>query len=162
MIAITRAPADLVVAMSDGIHIRFSGVLLEAVPRYVAGRAGEPGIHVHLSGVRGEESRARDIRYLQERDAWAGRRKTAGSESAGPPPTMPGVAIHERLTTRVTDDLGTEYTRAGGQVAGDGTEWDATWVITPAPPSKARKLRFDFSVDGVPTGKSCELDLQTD
>lgn len=161
MIAVTRAPADLVVAISDGIHIRFAGVLLEEVPRYVAGRAGEPGIHVHLSGVRGEETRARDVQYLQERDVWAGQRQTAGSNSTEPPPTMPGVTVHERITTRVTDDLGTEYTRTGGQVAGDGTEWDATWIFTPAPPSEARRLRFEFSVDEAATGKSCELDLQT-
>ncbi|GAB3555872.1 hypothetical protein GCM10027404_33320 [Arthrobacter tumbae] len=122
MTVITRAPTDLVVAMSDGIHIRFAGVLLKSVPPYVGDRAGKPGIH---------------------------------------PPTMPGVTVHEQLTTKVTDDLGTEYARTGGQVAGDGTEWDATWVFTPAPPSEARRLRFEFSVDGVPTGKSCELDLQT-
>jgi hypothetical protein len=41
---------------------------------------------------------------------------------------MPGIAVFERITTHLTDDIGTEYRQAGGKAAGDGTEWDAVWV----------------------------------
>ena len=44
-------------------------------------------------------------------------------------------------------------------MAGGGTEWDARWVYTPVPPAEARTLRLEFSVDGEPTGKYCELSL---
>lgn len=72
---------------------------------------------------------------------------------------MPGVAVFERLTTVVSDDLGTEFQWSGGQVAGRGTEWEAHWIYTPAPPAEARTLRFEFSIDGQPPGRFCELKL---
>ncbi|MFJ6279855.1 hypothetical protein [Arthrobacter subterraneus] len=66
MIAITYAPSDLVVAISDGIAIRFGGVELQDVPNYVGAKAGEPSIHFHLSGVRGMETATRDAQFRRE------------------------------------------------------------------------------------------------
>jgi hypothetical protein len=159
MMALTYAPHDLVVGTSDGIDVRFAGVELKDAPRYVGISAGQPGIHVYLSGVRGDETMSRDVRLERERQEWLERCEAAGSDQAGNPPPMPGIAVLERLTAVVSDDVGTKYRRAGGQAAGSGTEWDARWIYTPAPPAKARALRFEFSVDGEPTGKYCELNL---
>lgn len=146
--AITHAPLDLVVAISDGIAIRFGGVELQDVPNYAGATAGEPSIPFHLSVVRGMETATRDAQFLRELEEWSDRRKAAASDSPERPPVMPGVPVFERLTTSVTDDVGTEYRQAGGKVAGFNTEWDATWVYTPAPPPKARTLRFEFSIEG--------------
>jgi hypothetical protein len=159
MMALTYAPHDLVVGTSDGIDVRFAGVEFEDAPRYVGISAGQPGIHVCLSGVRGDETMSRDVRLERERQEWAERFKAAGSDQTEKPPPMPGVAVFERLTGVLSDDVGTEYRRAGGQAAGSGTDWDARWIYTPAPPAEARTLRFEFSVDGEPTGKYCELNL---
>ncbi len=159
MNAITYAPQDLVVATCDNIDIRFAGVTFENAPSTVGIGAGEPGIQLYLNGVRGQETMDRDSQFQQDLQEWAERRKTAGPDSNENLSKMPGVVVFERITTQVTDDLGTEYRRAGGQVAGGGTEWDATWFYLPAPPLNARSLRFDFSVDGQSTGKHCEVSL---
>lgn len=101
----------------------------------------------------------RDVLFERDRDEWAERRKAAGADTTENPPAMPGVAVFEQLAIVVSDDIGTEYQWSGGQVAGGGTEWEAHWIYTPTPPIGARALRFEFSVDGKPTGQHCELDL---
>lgn len=160
MTALRHAPSGLVIGTSDGIDVRFAGVELKESPGHVGGsNARKPGIHLFLSGVRGEETMSRDVRFERDRYEWAQRRKAAGADLTENAPPMPGVAVFERLTTTVSDDLGTEYRWSGGQVAGGGTEWEANWVYTPVPPVEARTLRFEFSVDGKPTGQHCELDL---
>jgi hypothetical protein len=159
MVALTHAPHDLVVGTSDGIDVRFAGVEFADAPSYVGLDAGKPGVHVLLSGVRGEETMSRDVRFEREREEWWKRRKTAGADQSENPPPMPGVPVFEKLNAVLTDDVGTEYRRSGGQAAGGGTEWEARWVYTPAPPAEARALRLEFSVDGEPIGKYCELSL---
>jgi hypothetical protein len=159
MSALTHAPHDLVVGTSDGIDVRFAGIEFENSPSYAGSSAGKPGIHVHLNGVRGEETMSRDMRFEREREEWWKRRKAAGSDQSENPPPMPGVPVFERLTAVLSDDLGTEYRWSGGQVAGGGREWDARWVYTPVPPAEARTLRLEFSVDEEVTGKYCELSL---
>lgn len=159
MVALTHAPLDLVVGTSDGIDVRFAGVEFKDVPGNVGVSAGGPGIHVCLSGVRGEETMSRDARFEREHEAWWQRRNTAGSGQAQKPPSMPSVPVFERLNAVVSDDLGTEYRWSGGQAAGRGTEWEARWVYAPDPPAEARRLRLEFSVDGNRTGKFCELSL---
>ncbi|MCC9196421.1 hypothetical protein QNO08_10635 [Arthrobacter sp. zg-Y820] len=159
MIALTHAPHDLVVGTSDGIDVRFAGVEFKDAPDFVGVSAGEPGIHVHLSGVRGKETMSRDGRFNRGLEEWWKRREAAGSDRSENPPPMPGVAVFEGITTVVSDDIGTEYRRSGGQTAGSGMEWDALWVYTPAPPAEARTLRLEFSVGGELTGKYCEFSL---
>lgn len=159
MTPLTHAPSNLEVATIGAIAIRFGGVELLDVPNYVGAKTGEPSIHFHLSGVRGTETAMRDAQFRRELEEWSVRRKAAAADSPERPPIMPGVLVFEQLTTTVTDNLGTEYGRVGGRVAGFDTEWDATWVYTPAPPPKARTLRFEFSIDGESTGQYCELDL---
>jgi hypothetical protein len=97
--------------------------------------------------------------FERDRDEWAKRRRAAAVGKGENAPTMPGVAVFERLTTVVSDDIGTKYQWSGGQVAGGGTEWEAHWIYTPTPPAEVRTLRFEFSVDGKLTGKYCELNL---
>lgn len=156
---ITDAPQDLVVATCDTIDIRFAGVGFENAPSSVGRGAGTPSIRFHLSGVRGQETMTRDNQFQRDLEEWAVRRKADGPDSDVPPSKMPGVIVFERITTRITDDVGTEYRCAGGRVAGGGTEWDATWFFQPAPPPGARALRFEFSVAGESTGKHCEVTL---
>lgn len=160
MNAVTSAPLDLIVANSDGVDIRFAGIDLDTAPVHVSDGAGDPSIHLHLSGVRCSETQRRDNQFLQDRQAWSDRRKARSLErSDEDPPQMPGVAVFDQIGIQLTDDLGTEYRRAGGKVAGDGTEWDALWVYVPSPPQNARTLRIEFSVDGHSTRKHCELSL---
>lgn len=157
MIALTHAPHDLVVGTSDGIDVRFAGVEFKDAPDYVGTSAGKPGIHVHFSAVRGEETIPRDVRFEREPKEWRKQRKAAGSDRSENPPPMPSVAVFEGLATVVSDDIGTEYRRSGCQAAGGGTEWDALWVYTPAPPAEAQTLRLEFSVGGELTGEYCEF-----
>lgn len=159
MIALTHAPHDLVVGTSDGIDVRFAGVEFKDAPNYAGASAGKPSIHVYFSGVRGEETMSRDIRYERELEEWWKQRKAAGSERSEDPPQMPGVAVFEELTTVVSDDIGTEYQWSGGKAAGTRMEWDAIWVYTPAPPAEAQMLRLEFSVGGELTGEYCEFSL---
>ena len=159
MNAITNAPQDLVIATCDTIDIRFAGVRFENAPNSVGRGAGQPSIRFHLTGVRGQETMSRDNQFQRDLEEWAARRKTEGPDSVAPLSKMPGVVVFERITTQITDDVGTEYRWAGGRVAGGGTEWDATWFFQPAPPLGARTLRFEFSVDGEATGKHCEVSL---
>ena len=159
MMAVTHAPSDLVVATSDGIEIRFGGVVLETAPPFVGLHAGEPGIHVQLTGVRGPETQRRDSQLDRQRQAWVERRQSAGPGSAGPPPDMPGVSVLERVAAQLSDDAGTLYRRAGGSMAGDGMDWEALWVFVPEPPPAATALRLDFTVDGKPTGRHCTVAL---
>lgn len=159
MNAITNAPQDLVIATCDTIDIRFAGVRFEIAPSIVGIGAGNPSIRLDLNGVSGQETIARDHQFQRELGEWADRRKADATDNNAPLSKMPGVVVFERITVQVTDDLGTGYRRAGGQVAGGGTEWDATWFYQPAPPPGARTLRFEFSVDGEPSGKHCEISL---
>lgn len=159
MMAVTHAPSDLVVAVSDGIDIRFAGVALETAPPYVGLHAGEPGIHVQVTGVRGPETQRRDARLGRQRQAWVDQRQVAESGSAGAPPEMPGVSVLQRVAAQLSDDAGTVYRRAGGSMAGDGMDWEAVWVFVPEPPPAATTLRLDFTVDGDATGKHCTVDL---
>ncbi|MEC5201081.1 hypothetical protein RCH21_003337 [Arthrobacter sp. PL16] len=159
MKALTHAPHDLVVATIDNIDVCFSGAELGAAPGFVGLNAGEPSLHLNLSAVRGAETATKDAQFLQQREDWAARLRAEGRDGVGHPPLMPGVALYKRITVQVSDDLGTEYERAGGQVAGDGTEWQALWVYIPAPPDNAQTLRLRFEVDDKQTGKHCELSL---
>ncbi len=160
MKALTYAPPDLVVAAIDGIDVRFSGAVRGTAPGFVGMGAGEPGIHLSLSAVRNSETSARDTRFLREREDWATHRAALLPEATEDPPAMPGVALFERITARLTDDLGTEYRWAGGKVAGDGTEWKSMWVYVPAPPQAAQTVRIEFRLDGEPTGRHCELTMR--
>lgn len=72
MKVLTHAPADLVIGTSDGVDVRFAGVQLKDTPGDLGGAtARRAGIHLFLSGVRGEETMSRDV--LFERDAMSGR-----------------------------------------------------------------------------------------
>lgn len=159
MMAVTYAPSDLVVAVSDGIDIRFAGVALGTAPPYVGLHAGEPGIHVQIHGVRGPETMRRDAQLGRQRLAWVEQRQATGPASAGLPPDLPGLSVLQRVAVQLSDDAGTEYLRAGGSMAGDGMDWEALWVYVPEPPPGATMLRFDFTVDGNPTGRHCMVAL---
>jgi hypothetical protein len=56
--------------------------------------------------------------------------------------------------------LGTGYRCVKDQMAGDGTNWEASWLYLPGPPDAARILSIRFTMDGVPTGKECEVLLR--
>jgi len=135
MPTIISAPAHLVIGTSDGVRVRFAGLETGVAYSPAVGQSyGGEGLLVELAGVRGPETQVRDARFLAERDDWARRRKEDGPEAAGPPPVMPGVTVLERIGVLVTDDVGTVYELASRQVAGDGTEWEARMIYSPAVP----------------------------
>jgi hypothetical protein len=160
MTTIVSAPGDLIVATSDGIDVRFVGIEINAdfspSPGYPRGGRG---VLIRLEGVRGLETQRRDYEFLDAREVWADRLKGQERDAAADPPTMPGVHVLDRVQAMVTDDVGTMYQLAAGQVAGDGTEWDASWVYAPAPPPAAQILRLRFMLDSDLTGKECEVRL---
>jgi hypothetical protein len=160
MMTIVSAPADLVVAESDGIAVRFAGVeLTRKRPNHVAAVQGEPGIRVNLEGVRSHETVGRDQSFVEARLRWVERRKEHGAETAGDGPIMPGVLALEPIRVVISDDAGTEYHSASGRVAGDGTEWAASWSFVPEPPKNVRTLSLDFTLHGESTGKRCRVEL---
>jgi len=160
MTTIVYAPGDLIVATSDGIDVRFVGIEINAeFPSSPAYPRGGTGVLIRLEGVRGLETQRRDYQFLDAREAWADRLKGRGREAAGDPPTMPGVHVLERVKAIVTDDVDTQYQLAAGQVAGDGTEWDASWGYAPTSPPSAGILRILFMLDSELKGKECEVRL---
>jgi len=157
---IISAPSDLVIANSDGINVRFAGINLDRAPGYVGERAGEQSLHLHLNGIRGTETQLRDSQFLRDLQDWSERDKDLevfGQEVH--PPQMPGIAVFDQIGIQLTDDVGTGYRRTGGKMAGSGTEWDALWIYTPAPPPNAQTLQIEFVVVGQTTGKHCILSL---
>lgn len=160
MPTIVSAPANLIIGTSDGVPVRFAGLETGVAYSPAVGQPhGTGGLLVDLVGVRGPETQSRDARFLAERDDWARRRKEDGPEAAGPPPVMPGVTVLESVDVLVTDDVGTVYELASRQVAGDGTEWEARMIYSPAVPTPARIVTLQFTIAGEPTGTLCELRL---
>lgn len=161
MASIVSAPGDLVIAASDGIDIRFAGIRVDIdLPPHIDSPSSGRGIRISLEGVRGSETRQRDVRFEAARLAWVEGRKAHESGGAEDPPRMPGALVLDRVGVRVTDDIGTQYRWAGGQVAGDGTDWEASWFHSPTPPEAAQTLHLSFTLDGQPTGKECRVRLQ--
>ena len=161
MTSIVSAPADLVVATSDDIKVRFAGIDLAAdVPAHVQAPPGALGVRVMVSGFRGPKTVDRDNEYHAARLAWYQRRKSGESDSKESVPTMPGVLVLDRVKALLRDDLGTEYRSVAGQIGGDGTEWEGSWTYLPQPPEAARALWLEFTLDGEPTGKDCEFRIQ--
>ncbi|RAM37212.1 hypothetical protein [Arthrobacter globiformis] len=160
MTTVVSAPGDLVVATSDGIDVRFAGMeLTESLPAGVKARPGERGIKVRLEGVQGPETQQRDHQFTEAIVDWVEQREKRGAESAGQPPTMPGVLVLEPVQLRISDDFGTEYECVAGQIAGDGTEWSASWMYLPEPPKHVRSINLVFTLHGAPTGKDCQIRL---
>lgn len=158
---IISAPLDLIVAIHQGIAIRFAGLSLTSdLPpsRYAA--EGGTSFEFHLCGVINDETQRLDSQFHDALETWALIVQEQGDEQAGPAPQMPGNAVLEPVKANITDDLGTSYTCIGGRVAGTGTDWDASWVYSPAPPAAARRLVLAFTINGTSTGHTCVLDLQ--
>ena len=155
--SIVSAPADLVIATSDGIDVRFTGIDLAAE---LSAHAQEPpgghGVRVSLAAVRGAETMRRDEQFRVARLAWA-QREDGGRRGKEPAPLMPGFSVLDRVGAVLADEAGTEYRLVAGQAAGDGTEWESAWEFVPQPPAAAGILRLQFTLDGAPTGKTCEV-----
>lgn len=90
---------------------------------------------------------------------WADLRNRDGAEAAGDAPVMPGQIVLGPVGAVISDDVGTTYRMSAGQVAGSGSEWEATWVYLPEPPKTARILTLEFTLDDEPTGKTCQIQL---
>ena len=158
--SIVSAPADLVIATSDGIDVHFAGIDLDAS---LSAQAQEPpggnGVRISLAAVRGEETMRRDGQFQAARLAWAQRRQDQVTEEE-PVPLMPGFSVLDRVGVVLSDELGTEYRLVAGQAAGDGTEWESAWEFVPQPSEVSGTLRLQFTLDGAPTGKTCEVWVQ--
>lgn len=160
MMTIISAPGDLIVATKDGVDVRFAGVeSIADAPFSATEWLGKQGIRLHLEGIRSPETQRRDEHHVKEISQWANLRERDGAEAAGDAPAMPGQLVLGPVGADISDDLGTIYRWSAGQVAGSGTDWDATWVYLPEPPAAARFLRIEFTLDGEPTGKTCKVQL---
>ncbi|MGX5358231.1 hypothetical protein [Kocuria sp. KH4] len=156
---IVSAPADLVIATSDGIAVRFAEIDLAAeLSAHAQEPPGVQGVRVSLAAVRGAEIMRRDGQFQDARLAWAQRRQDQAAEEE-PVPLMPGFAVLDRVGVVLTDEAGTEYRLVAGQAAGDGTEWEAAWEFVPQPPEAAGILRLQFILDGTPTGQTCAVQI---
>lgn len=161
MSSIVSAPADLVVATSDDIEVRFAGLDLAAdLPAHVQAAPARLGVRVMVSGVRGPETMGRDNKFKAARLAWYQRRKGGDSAPEEAVSAMPGVLVLDRVAALLRDELGTEYRSVAGQIGGDGTEWEGSWTYLPQPPEAARTLWLEFTLDGEPTGKNCEIRIK--
>ena len=158
---IVSAPMDLIVAIHQGVAIRFAGLSLTSdLPpsRYAA--EGGTGFEFHLCGVINDVTRRLDSQFHDAMESWALVGQEQGEELAAPAPQMPGNAVLEPVKANITDDLGTRYTCLGGRIAGTGTEWDATWIYHPKPPRAAQRLVLAFTINGISTGHTCVIDPQ--
>ncbi|MGL3806133.1 hypothetical protein ACSYDW_08560 [Paeniglutamicibacter sp. R2-26] len=159
MMTVVSAPGDLVVATNDGVEVRFAGIeSIAQVPVVSAEWLGRKGIRLYFQGIRSHETRQRDFRHEEQMVQWVNLRKRDGEE-AGDPPVMPGQLVLGPVGAVISDDVGTTYQMSTGQVAGNATEWEATWVYLPEPPETARILTLEFTLDGEPTGKACQVRL---
>ncbi|MHC5560912.1 hypothetical protein [Kocuria sp. U4B] len=155
--SIVSAPADLVIATSDGIDVRFTGIDLAAsLSPHAQEPPGGHGVRIGLAAVRGAETMRRDGQFQAARLAWAQRRQDQMAEEE-PVPLMPGFSVLDRVGVVLNDELGTEYRLVAGQAGGDGTEWESAWEFVPQPPKVAGILRLQFTLDGASTGKTCEV-----
>lgn len=160
MMTVVSAPGDLVVATNDGVGVRFVGVESIAEASVVSAEwLGRKGIRLYLQGIRSHETRQRDFRYEEQMEQWGSLGNRDGAEAAGDPPVMPGQLVLGPVGAVISDDVGTTYQMSTGQVAGSGTEWEATWVYISEPPQAARLLTLEFTLDDVPTGKACQIRL---
>ncbi len=160
MMTIVAAPADLVVATSDGVDVRFAGIDSIADAPIVSGETlGREGLRIYFQGIRSHETWQRDVRYEEQLVQWADLRNREGAEAAGDAPSMPGQLVLGPVGAVISDDVGTTYRLSAGQVAGSATGWESTWVYLPEPPKTARLLKLEFTLDDEPTGKTCQVRL---
>ncbi|KNC20470.1 hypothetical protein AC792_00510 [Arthrobacter sp. RIT-PI-e] len=159
MMRLIHAPGDPVIATVDGISVRFAGIeLLEPSGSSTVGPLNLM-MCLYLSAVRGSETALRDARFrLKQQQRWE--QVHAGEQDPFGFPWWPVESIYDRITTKLSDDLGTRYERAGGQVGGEGREWEMVLRYTTIPPLEARTLHVEFSVDGVSTGRTCKIALE--
>ncbi|WJZ68408.1 hypothetical protein [Kocuria rosea] len=102
----------------------------------------------------------RDGQFYDARRAWAHRHGDVAPEGEESVPIMPGLDVLDRAGEVLSDELGTECHPVAGQVAGDGTEWESAWEFVPQALEAAGALRLQFTLDGTPAGKICEVRVQ--
>ena len=158
MTTIVSAPGNLIIATGDGLQVQFGGVEIPVeVPAGARSGPGEQGIKVNLQVVRCLETQRRDQAFDTEMELWGTLLAAQGREAVGPPPSMSGAVALNAVRIEIFDDAGDTYRYVAGQVAGTGTEWDGSFIYVPAPPPNIRHLNLEFSLNGVPTGKSCRI-----
>jgi hypothetical protein len=69
------------------------------------------------------------------------------AERGSPPPQWPAERFGA-IALALSDDRGTPYRLASGQLGGMGTEWTARWLFRPTPPVTAHRLTLDFTSPG--------------
>lgn len=160
MTTIIWAPGDLIIASNEGVDVRLAGVdITQDIPFYLDQVPGECGIRVNLAGVTSRETMELGAAYIQALEAWHEEIKARGQESVGRPPVMPGDVVLSAVKPVITDNHDTDYRLVADRVAGSGSEWDASWVFVPEPPSGVNHLTIEFTVNDEPTGKSCRVQL---
>ncbi|WP_349931509.1 hypothetical protein ABNP34_05760 [Glutamicibacter mishrai] len=157
---IVSAPMDLVIATHRGVDFRFEGLNLTTdfpYSRYVTG--GSAGFEFHLRGIANDETRRLESKFYEALESWDASAQEHGAPPTDPAPQMPSNDFLAPIKANITDDAGTTYICIGGQTGGTGTEWDATWIYYPAPPSEAGTLTLEFTISGIPTAHSCVIEL---
>ncbi|QIV88173.1 hypothetical protein [Glutamicibacter mishrai] len=151
---------DLVIATHRGVDFRFEGLNLTTdfpYSRYVTG--GSAGFEFHLRGIANDETRRLESKFYEALESWDASAQEHGAPPTDPAPQMPSNDFLAPIKANITDDAGTTYICIGGRTGGTGTEWDATWIYYPAPPSEAGTLTLEFTISGIPTAHSCVIEL---
>lgn len=152
---------DLVIATHLGIDICFAGINLNSDhPHSGHALAGSTGMELNLRAVVNDETRRLDSQFYTALESWGANAEKNGADRSLPAPQMPSNAVFGPIKANITDDAGTIYTLVAGRVAGTGTDWDASWIYSPAPPEQAKQLVLEFTASGTPTGHRCVIDLE--
>jgi hypothetical protein len=96
-------------------------------------------IEVMLDAEQGSPREVALNHYMASYRQWEER-----AEHRSPPPEWPA-ELFRRVALAVTDDSGTPYRLASGQLGGTGTEWTVWWRFLPTPPVTARRLTLEFT-----------------
>ncbi|MBE2316687.1 hypothetical protein DVA67_011935 [Solirubrobacter sp. CPCC 204708] len=115
----------------DGIEVWLERVTLRS-----------DAVAVALRAQQNDATRTLDSRYEAVFEAWAEmaqKDRQRGRKLSGQPPAQPGEWLAE-IPLHLGDDAGTKYRPVKRQAAGTGTEWEATWVFSPAPAERATAI----------------------
>ncbi|WP_354697297.1 hypothetical protein [Paraconexibacter sp. AEG42_29] len=122
---------------------------LTVIVREIVEAARPNRVEVRLEIVDDDEFARRLSAWDASFRAWGARRDQAG-RPCGDPPAEPAAFLND-IDGSLTDDCNTAYRWDSKRAGGSGTERDAQWSLTPAPPAAARVLTLTIGHDAVLT-----------
>lgn len=126
-----------VASREEPVSLELDGLLVTVV----GATAGPNGIQVTLAADESELTRRLDRQYSRKLQEWAARPDSA----KGRPPEMPGLRLAP-VEVELSDAFGTHYRPTEKSVAGDGSEWEAQVLFSPAPAPAVHTLHVSIRV----------------